>query len=58
MHEGRNRLVRRLLAEVQLPVLQLVRTRIGPIRMGDLRSGRTRALHGAELSSLFDAAGL
>ena len=58
VHEGRNRLVRRLRDEVGHPVLQLVRIRIGPIRMGDLRSGRTRALHGAELSSLFDAAGL
>ena len=58
IHEGRNRIIRRMLDEVGYPVLQLVRVRIGPIRMGDLRSGRTRALHGAELSSLFDAAGL
>lgn len=58
VHEGRNRIVRRMLDEVGHPALQLVRTRFGPIRMGDLRSGRTRNLHGAELSSLFDAAGL
>ncbi|MFI7589343.1 pseudouridine synthase [Spongisporangium articulatum] len=58
LHSGRNRVIRRMMAEVGYPVLQLARIQIGPVRMGDLRSGRTRALHGAELSSLFDAAGL
>jgi 23S rRNA pseudouridine2605 synthase len=58
LHEGRNHIVRRMLAEVGYPVLQLCRTEIGPVRMGGLRSGRTRSIHGEELSKLFEAAGL
>ena len=58
LHEGRNHIVRRLLDSVGYPVLQLVRTQVGPIKLGDLRSGRTRALHGVELTKLFEAAGL
>jgi len=58
LHEGRNHIVRRMLATVGHPVEQLVRTQVGPIKLGDLRSGRTRALHGPELGRLFEAAGL
>jgi 23S rRNA pseudouridine2605 synthase len=58
LHEGRNHIVRRLLDTVGYPVLQLVRTQVGPIKLGDLRSGRTRALHGTELGKLFESAGL
>ena len=58
LHEGRNHMVRRLLAAVGHPVEQLVRIQVGPIKLGDLRSGRTRALHGDELGRLFEAAGL
>ncbi len=58
LHEGRNHIVRRLLAAVGHPVEQLVRTQVGPIKLGDLRSGRTRSLHGDELGRLFEAAGL
>jgi 23S rRNA pseudouridine2605 synthase len=58
LHEGRKHVVRRLLAEVGLPVRRLVRTRIGPIRLGDLRGGRTRVLAGSELGSLMKAVGL
>ena len=36
LHEGRNHIVRRLLAEVGHPVTRLVRTSIGPIRLGRL----------------------
>ena len=42
LHEGRNRIVRRMFDEVGFPVVQLVRTQIGPIKLGDLRPGRTR----------------
>jgi 23S rRNA pseudouridine2605 synthase len=58
LHDGRNRVVRRLLAAAGHPVEQLVRTRVGPIRLGDLRSGRTRVLGQAEVGALMAAAGL
>ncbi len=58
LHEGRNHIVRRMFEAAGYPVLQLCRTQIGPIRLADLRSGRYRAIHGAELSALFEAAGL
>jgi 23S rRNA pseudouridine2605 synthase len=55
VHEGRKHIVRRLLAEVGHPVTRLVRTAIGPIRLGDLRPGRTRRLSNAEVAALFKA---
>lgn len=39
---GRNRQVRRTLAAVGLPVLRLIRTRIGPFALGDLEPGACR----------------
>jgi 23S rRNA pseudouridine2605 synthase len=57
LHEGRKHLVRRLLAEVGHPVLRLVRTSIGPVKLGDLRSGRNRRLTPAEIAALFQAVG-
>ncbi|WP_431913831.1 pseudouridine synthase [Micromonospora carbonacea] len=57
LHEGRKHIVRRLLAEVGHPVARLVRTSIGPIRLGDLRAGRTRRLTNAEVAALFKAVG-
>jgi len=58
LHDGRNRVVRRMLEAVGHPVEQLVRTQLGPIRLGDLRTGRTRVISGAELGSLMAAVGL
>jgi len=58
LHDGRNRIVRRLLEAAGHPVVQLVRIRVGPIRLGDLRTGRTRVLSRAEVSSLMQAGGL
>ncbi|WP_442856785.1 pseudouridine synthase [Cellulomonas sp. FA1] len=58
LHEGRNRVVRRLMDEVGHPVTKLVRTRIGPIRLGDLRPGRTRVLSKTELGSLMASVGM
>ena len=58
LHEGRNRIVRRLLDAVGHPVLQLSRTAIGPIRLGGLGTGRVRDLTANELGTLLDAVGL
>lgn len=53
VHEGRNRLVRRLLESVGHPVVELVRVGLGPLRLGDLGQGRTRALTRQEVSELY-----
>ncbi len=58
LHEGRNRIVRRLLEAVGHPVLRLSRTAIGPIRLGDLASGEVRELSSSELGVLLDAVGM
>jgi 23S rRNA pseudouridine2605 synthase len=58
IHSGRNRVIRRILDEVGHPVTRLVRTRIGPIALGDLKLGRTRVLSATEVASLKKAAGL
>jgi pseudouridine synthase len=50
--EGRNRQVRRMLEAVDSKVLKLVRTSIGPIRIGSLEIGKWRMLTPAELEKL------
>ncbi|TMM34731.1 MAG: rRNA pseudouridine synthase [Actinobacteria bacterium] len=55
LHEGRKHIVRRLLAECGYPVSRLIRTAIGPVRLGDLKPGRTRRLSRAEIAALFKA---
>ena len=52
MTEGRKREVRRLLAEVGLPVTRLVRLRIGPVKLGNLPPGELRQLTPEEIRSL------
>jgi 23S rRNA pseudouridine2605 synthase len=58
LHEGRNHIVRRLLASVGHPVLRLSRTAIGPIRLRGLKSGDVRQLDTDELGALLDSVGL
>jgi 23S rRNA pseudouridine2605 synthase len=58
LHEGRNHIVRRLLAQVGHPVLRLSRVAIGPISLGDLRPGAVRDLTADELGALLDRLGL
>jgi 23S rRNA pseudouridine2605 synthase len=58
IHEGRNRIVRRLLDEVGHPVRRLSRTAIGPVMLGELRVGQMRELSNDELGALLDAASL
>lgn len=50
--EGRNRQVRRMLEAVGSKVLKLVRTGIGPVRIGDLPIGKWRALTLEEVAAL------
>lgn len=56
--EGRKREVRRMLEAVGLPVRRLVRTRIGPIRLGRLRPGELRDLDPEEVRALYRVAGM
>lgn len=58
LHEGRKHIVRRLLAEVGHPVESLVRTQVGPIRLGDTKPGKWRVLTADEIGKLYSAAGL
>ena len=58
IHEGRNRVVRRLLEEVGHPVRRLTRTAIGPVLLRGLRKGALRELTLDELGVLLDAARL
>ena len=55
IHEGRNRIVRRLLDEVGHPVHRLTRTAIGPVVLTGLRTGQLRDLTRDELGTLLDA---
>ncbi len=58
LHEGRNRIVRRMFDAVGRPVERLVRTRIGPIALGEQRPATTRVLNKTELGSLMAAVDL
>jgi 23S rRNA pseudouridine2605 synthase len=52
IHEGRNRQVRRMCQAVGHPVLELVRTRFGPLPLDGLQPGAHRRLADAELERL------
>lgn len=58
LHEGRNRIVRRLLESVGFPVVELVRTQFGPVKIGRLHPGVTRKVDGAVLKELYKAVNL
>lgn len=58
LHEGRKRIVRRMLAEVGFPVQALVRVDIGDVTLGDQRPGSIRALNSKEIAALYRAVGL
>lgn len=52
LREGRKRQIRRLAAELGHPVRTLVRTKIGPLSLGDLPLGKWRHLSPEEVSLL------
>ncbi len=56
--EGRKREVRRMLDAVGLPVRRLVRTRVGPIRLGGLKPGELRDLEPDEVHALYRVTGM
>jgi pseudouridine synthase len=52
MREGRKRQIRRIATIFGLPVIELVRERIGPLQLGDLAPGQWRFLSAPEIDSL------
>ncbi|MEX5235547.1 pseudouridine synthase [Kocuria arenosa] len=58
LHSGRNRIVRRLFDAVGHPVEKLVRTEVGPIRIGDQRQGTIRRLSRTEVGHLLASVGM
>ena len=58
LHEGRNRIVRRMFDAVGHPVRRLTRTAVGPVKLGRLKVGELRELTSEELGALLDLAGL
>lgn len=52
LHSGRNRIVRRMMAEVGHPVIELVRRQFGPLHLGTLNVGAMRDLTKDELGAL------
>lgn len=52
--EGKNRLVRRILAKLKLKVTELERTSIGPIALGQLKTGKFRKLSSTEVKRLIE----
>jgi 23S rRNA pseudouridine2605 synthase len=57
LDEGKNRHIRRMLEHLKLEVLRLVRVAIGPLALGDLAKGATRALSHDEKQALDRAMG-
>src|ERR1019366_2441937 len=55
LKEGRNRQIRRMCELVDLAVVDLFRTRIGPLCLGDLPEGRWRVLTADERGTLMKA---
>jgi 23S rRNA pseudouridine2605 synthase len=58
LHEGRKHIVRRMLSEAGHPVLRLVRTAVGEVRLGNQKPGKLRPLDRVEVGSLYKAVGL
>jgi 23S rRNA pseudouridine2605 synthase len=58
LHEGRNRIVRRMFDAVGHPVTRLSRIAVGPVRLGALGVGQSRNLTTEELGALLDLVGM
>jgi len=55
IHEGRYHIIRRLMEAIGVDVLRLIRTRFGPISLGETPEGRWRDLNDGELLNLQSA---
>ncbi len=55
LNEGRKRQIRRMCELVELGVSDLLRIRIGPLKLGDLQEGKWRMLDAAERDALIRA---
>jgi len=58
IHEGRKHQLRRMCEAVGLPVRRLIRVRMGPLMLGELKPGESRPLTRKEKSLLTKSAGL
>lgn len=58
IHQGRKRIVRRLCAAVDLPLVALHRTRVGAMELGSLKPGEWRRLEPTEVAELRRSVGL
>jgi 23S rRNA pseudouridine2605 synthase len=52
IHEGRNRIIRRMMDQLERPASRLVRLSMGGVQLGTLRAGRVRHLTRVEISAL------
>lgn len=52
LHEGKYREIRQMCDAIGYPVLKLKRVAVGPVRLGDLKPGKTRKLRPKEITAL------
>ena len=52
MREGRKRQIRRVAAQLGHPVRTLIRTQLGPLKLGDLEQGKWRHLSAGEVAAI------
>lgn len=58
IHEGLNRVVRKMMDQHEIEIVRLRRTRIGPLSLGALNVGNFRELRASEVAGLYEAVGL
>lgn len=57
IHEGRNRVIRRLFDAIGHPVARLIRISLGELRLGKLKEGEFRTLKKREIEQLLSSSG-
>jgi len=58
IHEGKHRQIRRMCESVHLQVIQLIRTSVGPVELGNLEPGQNRPATKTEIATLKSLVGL